>query len=43
MTGVQTCALPIYANGFKTMFDDGVVKALRGDTTLEEILRVTQK
>ena len=31
------------ANGFKTMFDDGVVKALRGDTTLEEILRVAQK
>jgi type IV pilus assembly protein PilB len=29
--------------GFRTMFHDGVLKALRGVTTLEEVLRVTQQ
>jgi len=28
--------------GFRTMFDDGVSKALRGETTLGEVLRTTQ-
>ena len=28
--------------GFRTMFDDGVVKALRGETTLGEVLRVAR-
>ena len=28
--------------GFKTMFEDGVSKARRGLTSLEEVLRVTQ-
>jgi general secretion pathway protein E len=29
-------------DGFHTMFDDGVAKALRGETTLGEVLRTTQ-
>lgn len=31
------------AAGFKTMFEDGLRKALRGETSLEEVLRVTQQ
>jgi general secretion pathway protein E len=27
--------------GMHTMYDDGLVKALQGSTTLEEVLRVT--
>jgi type II secretory ATPase GspE/PulE/Tfp pilus assembly ATPase PilB-like protein len=27
----------------KTLFTDGVNKVMRGDTTLQEVLRVTQK
>jgi type II secretory ATPase GspE/PulE/Tfp pilus assembly ATPase PilB-like protein len=29
--------------GFRSMFHDGMNKALRGLTTLEEVLRVTQR
>jgi len=29
--------------GMRTMYEDGLVKALAGVTTLEEILRVTQQ
>jgi type IV pilus assembly protein PilB len=29
--------------GMRTMFEDGVLKALRGTTTIEELLRVTQQ
>ena len=30
-------------SGMRTMFEDGLLKALRGQTTLEEILRVTEQ
>jgi len=30
------------ANGMRTMYEDGIAKALRGETTLEEVLRVTE-
>ncbi len=30
------------ASGMVTMFDDGLAKALRGETTIEEVLRVTR-
>ena len=30
------------ASGMRTMYEDGIVKALRGHTTLEEVLRVTE-
>jgi type II secretory ATPase GspE/PulE/Tfp pilus assembly ATPase PilB-like protein len=29
--------------GMRTMFEDGVLKALKGTTTIEELLRVTQQ
>ena len=29
-------------SGMITMFDDGLAKALRGETTIEEVLRVTR-
>jgi len=29
--------------GMRTMYEDGLVKALQGQTTLEEVLRVTQE
>ncbi|WP_051414664.1 type II secretion system ATPase GspE [Pseudoxanthomonas suwonensis] len=29
--------------GMRTMYEDGVAKALRGETTLEEVLRVTEE
>jgi len=29
--------------GMRTMYEDGVAKALRGQTTLEEVLRVTEE
>lgn len=29
--------------GMRTMYEDGVIKALRGETTLEEVLRVTEE
>jgi hypothetical protein len=28
--------------GMRTMYEDGIVKALRGETTIEEVLRVTE-
>ncbi len=31
------------AEGMRTMYEDGLVKALAGDTTVEEIVRVTQE
>ncbi|MGD8580835.1 MAG: type II secretion system protein GspE, partial [Lysobacterales bacterium] len=31
------------AEGMRTMYQDGLVKCLRGVTTLEEVLRVTQE
>jgi general secretion pathway protein E len=31
----------IRREGMPTMFDDGIMKALQGVTTLEEVLRVT--
>ncbi|WP_081770193.1 type II secretion system ATPase GspE [Luteimonas huabeiensis] len=29
--------------GMRTMYEDGIVKALRGETTIEEVLRVTEE
>jgi general secretion pathway protein E len=29
--------------GMRTMYEDGLVKALHGQTTIEEVLRVTQE
>jgi general secretion pathway protein E len=29
--------------GMRTMYEDGLVKALQGHTTIEEVLRVTQE
>ena len=29
-------------NGMRTMFEDGLIKAVRGLTTIEELLRITQ-
>ena len=29
--------------GMRTMYEDGLVKALQGQTTIEEVLRVTQE
>jgi len=31
------------AEGMRTMYEDGLVKALAGHTTIEEVLRVTQE
>ena len=31
------------AEGMRTMYEDGLVKALPGVTTIEEVLRVTQE
>ena len=31
------------AEGMRTMYEDGLVKALAGLTTIEEVLRVTQE
>ena len=28
--------------GMRTMYDDGIAKALAGETTIEEVLRVTE-
>ena len=28
--------------GMRTMYEDGIVKALAGETTIEEVLRVTE-
>jgi general secretion pathway protein E len=30
-------------NGMRTMYEDGLVKAMQGVTTIEEVLRVTQE
>ncbi len=30
------------AGGMRTMYEDGIAKALRGETTIEEVLRVTE-
>ena len=30
------------AEGMKTMYDDGMMKAIAGITTVEEVLRVTR-
>ena len=30
-------------NGMRTMYEDGIVKALSGETTIEEVLRVTEE
>jgi type IV pilus assembly protein PilB len=29
--------------GMRTLFEDGMIKVIRGMTTLEEVLRITQK
>jgi general secretion pathway protein E len=29
--------------GMRTMYEDGLVKAMQGETTIEEVLRVTQE
>ena len=31
------------AEGMRTMYEDGLIKALRGITTIEEVLRVTRE
>jgi general secretion pathway protein E len=31
------------AAGMRTMYEDGLVKAMQGITTIEEVLRVTQE
>ena len=28
--------------GMRTMYEDGIVKAMSGETTIEEVLRVTE-
>ena len=46
----RSCATPAWANskqlarnaGMRTMYEDGIVKALAGVTTIEEVLRVTE-
>jgi len=38
-TAIQTAALQ---GGMVTMFDDGLAKALSGETTIDEVLRVTR-
>jgi general secretion pathway protein E len=30
------------AEGMRTMYDDGMIKAIAGETTVEEVLRVTR-
>ena len=29
--------------GMRTLFEDGIIKAIRGITTIEEVLRITQR
>jgi general secretion pathway protein E len=29
--------------GMRTMYEDGLLKAMQGQTTIEEVLRVTQE
>ncbi len=29
--------------GMRTLFEDGIVKAIRGITTIDEVLRITQR
>jgi len=29
--------------GMHTLFEDGMIKALKGQTTLDEVLRITQR
>jgi type IV pilus assembly protein PilB len=29
--------------GMRTLFEDGIIKAIRGITTLDEVLRITQR
>ena len=31
------------ASGMRTMYEDGLLKAMQGLTTIEEVLRVTQE
>jgi general secretion pathway protein E len=31
------------ASGMRTMYEDGLIKAMQGITTIEEVLRVTQE
>jgi general secretion pathway protein E len=31
------------ADGMRTMYEDGLAKALAGETTIEEVLRVTEE
>ena len=31
------------ASGMRTMYEDGLIKAMQGVTTIEEVLRVTQE
>ncbi len=31
------------AGGMRTMYEDGLIKAMQGITTIEEVLRVTQE
>jgi general secretion pathway protein E len=31
------------ARGMRTMYEDGLAKALAGQTTIEEVLRVTEE
>jgi type II secretory ATPase GspE/PulE/Tfp pilus assembly ATPase PilB-like protein len=28
--------------GMRTLFEDGIIKAIKGQTTLDEVLRITQ-
>jgi general secretion pathway protein E len=39
----QTIKTAAINTGFKTLIDDGIEKILNGITTIEEVLRVTQK
>ena len=29
--------------GMRTLFEDGMIKAIKGQTTLDEVLRITQR
>ena len=37
---IQQAAL---AEGMRTMYEDGLLKAVQGTTTIEEVVRVTQE
>ena len=41
--GLRANARSAVAEGMRTMYQDGLLKCLRGVTSVEEVLRVTQE